>query len=548
MSAGAGSLSGVSASASASARRAPRSAADALHADEIGRTRALLRIGWVVALGVAVALLITPGDRRIAIALGATLAVAVIGSVSLHARLRDPSRYDPRHMNALAVVCVTCSQLGILYVGAFSAAPVMVAVGLYVFCRTERTAAAIVIYAIAAGSHAIEAGLVIAGVIEDPGFYPVGPQAAVQAQIAGQLIMQFAYALCFWLARITRRAAVRSIEQLQRATRLAAQRDVQLAELRRDLDRALEVGVPGRFTGHVFGSWQLGNVLGRGAMGEIYEARHTTTGAEAAVKLLRRERLADPRHVERFLREVRVASSIESPHVVRVLEAASAVDSLPFLAMERLRGVTLGDRLREGARMPPDELVQLVAQVGSVLELARAAGIVHRDLKPHNLFCTEAGTWKVLDFGIAVLAEHSGTLTRGGVIGTPAYMAPEQAKGEAVDHRADVYAFSAVLYRCLTGRVPFAARDTPSLLYAVVHQMPLRPSALAPVSPAVERVLLLGLAKSRAARFATAGELASAFVLALSEDRLPDDLAARARALARDHTWMEPEPAVPGGA
>jgi hypothetical protein len=167
-----------------------------------------------------------------------------------------------------------CGQLGILYVGAFSAAPVMVALGLYFFCRTESTASAIAIYAIAAGAHAVEACLVITGALRDPGFYPVGHHASIPAQIAGQLCLQVAYSLCFWLARATRRTSLDAIAGLQRATRIAAQREVQLAELRRDLARAREVGAPGRFTDHTVGSWQLGNVLGCGAMARVYEAAH----------------------------------------------------------------------------------------------------------------------------------------------------------------------------------------------------------------------------------------------------------------------------------
>ncbi|MEO8703092.1 MAG: serine/threonine-protein kinase, partial [Kofleriaceae bacterium] len=456
-------------------------------------------------------------------------------------RLRDPANYDSVRMNALAVVAVVAGQLGILYTGAFSAAPLAVALGLYFFCRTENSRSAIAIYVLAAGMHAVEAVLVIAGVVDDPGFYPISARASIEAQIAGQLNLQLGYALCFWLARITRASSLRSIEQLQRATRLAAQRDVQVAELRRDLARALEVGGPGRFTDHVVGAWKLGAVIGRGSMGEVYEATHTTTGAEAAVKLLRRELLGDARQIERFLREVRIASSIESPNVVHVLEAGSPTEPIPFLAMERLRGETLGDILRKGTTLGTGELRALVEQIAGVLELARAAGIVHRDLKPQNLFRTETGTWKVLDFGVALLDAGSGTLTRGGVIGTPAYMAPEQAKGDQVDHRADVYALAAIVYRCVTGRPPLAAGDTMSLLYAAVHQMPLRPSTVALLSDSLarslDRVLLVALAKARELRFATAGEFAAAVVPAL-EGSISDELARRARVLPG---WYEPE-------
>ena len=183
--------------------------------------------------------------------------------------------------------------------------------------------------------------------------------------------------------------------------------------------------------------------------------------------------------------------------------------------MERLRGQTLGELLREGGTLPVPSVRQLVRQVGSVLELARAAGIVHRDLKPHNLFLTDEGTWKVLDFGIALLAGTSGTLTRGAVLGTPAYMAPEQAQGKPVDHRADAYALAAVVYRCVTGRQPFSAPDTPALLYQVIHEAPPAPSTIVAVSPELDAALLRALAKSPADRHATVTELVAALDAAL---------------------------------
>jgi hypothetical protein len=531
------------------------SAADALRDEEVERTRTFLRLGWIIAAGTAAAVLAVPGDRRLATALLAVLAVAVAGSVWIYRALGAPAAYQVRRLHALAFAAIVCGELGTMYVGAFSAAPLIVALGLLWFCRTEHLPSAVAVYALAAGSHAVLATLVIAGAIDDPGFYPVRGDRSVEALITGQVILQQAFAICFFLARMTRRSSLRAIEQLQRATRLAAQRDAQVAELRSDLDRALKIGGPGRFTGHVLGSWELAAVLGRGAMGEVYEARHVATGAPAAVKLVRRELLGDPRHVERFLREVRIAGSIDTPHVVKVLEASTPHDPLPFLAMERLHGRTLGELLRAGP-FTGGPLVELVAQVGEALDRARTAGVVHRDLKPHNLFrcedgtqnatqngtgnATQNGTWKVLDFGVALLGETSGTLTRGAAIGTPPYMAPEQARGEAVDHRADLYALGAVIYRCLTGRVPFVARDTPALLYAVVHIMPLRPSAFGPVSPQVEAFLQIALAKSRDARFESGAELAMAFAAA-EQRTLPDLLLRRARRLGQQLAWTEPE-------
>ncbi len=508
-------------------------AASAMHSEEVSRTRVFVQIGWLVTVCVVLATLVLPGNTQIRNALLATLGVGVLGSITAYRSLDD--RYEPRMMAVLAVVAVIAGQLGILYVGVTSAAALIVALGVYFFCRTESFAIALGVYLLVAGAHAAEATLVITGVIDDPGFAPVDPSLSWIAHAAGQLLLQQMYGMCFFLARMTRRSTLKAIEQLQGATRLAAQRDVQLAELRQDLDRALKIGGPGRFSGHVVGSWTLGNVLGRGAMGEVYEAAHTKTGSEAAVKLLRREMLSDPHHVERFFREVRIASSLDSPHVVKVLEASTAEDPIPFLAMERLRGRTLGDLVREGPVIGAP-LRALVSQLGQVLELARRAGIVHRDLKPHNIFVTDAGIWKVLDFGVAVLADSSGTLTHGQVIGTPTYMAPEQARGEQVDHRADLYAMGAVLYRCLTGRAPYSAKDTPTLLYAVVHTMPLRPTE---VGPHLEAFLAIAMAKTKIERFDSAAELASSFLAAL-DNRLDDAMLKRARTLLRNKPWSEP--------
>ena len=513
-------------------------AADALRAEEVKRTRVLLRAGWIAGLVVAGAVLIAPGDPRIATALLATLAVGLVASGWLQRELRDPARFRTSTMTLLALIAVFCGVLGLLYTGTFSAAPVGLVLCVYFFCRSESLASAIVVYVFAAASHAVASFLVIGGVFEEPGFYPVNRNVSVQALVTGQSILQMAYALSFWLARVTRRASLRSIEHLQRATRLAAQRDVQLAELRSDLDRALKIGGPGRFTGVVVGEWEVGNVIGRGAMGEVYDATNVKTKDTAAVKLLRRELLADSRSIERFLRELRVASAIDSPHVVKALDAATPGDPMPFLVMEKLAGQTLSKLLRDGKSLADEPLAALVAQIGSVLELARAAGIVHRDIKPQNLFLTYDNVWKVLDFGVALLAQTSGTLTRGAAIGTPAYMAPEQARGETVDHRADVYALGAVLYRAITGRAPFAQKDTPTLLYAVNHELPLRPSSLAAVSPALEQFLALAMAKQADLRLQSAGELVAAFHAAQT-GALPDELTRRAAALP---AWREPAP------
>jgi len=513
-------------------------AADALRDEEVERTRQFIEIGWVVAVFSVLAVWRLPGDPRLARALLAAIAITVVASLWVHRGLKSAATYRPATMTALAMACVACGVLAILYSGNFAGAPLVIALGIYFFCRTEHRPAAIAVYGTVALGHATIAVLVITGVIDDPGFAPLKEGVRIEAQLAGHGCAQFGYAMAFWLARSTRSASLRSVEELQRATKLAAVRAAQVDEMRDDLDRALKVGGRGRFTGAVVGSWELGNVLGRGGMGEVYEASHVDDAREAAVKLLRRELMIDRNHVERFLREVRAASALDSPHVVRVLEASQPADMIAFLAMERLRGETLGALLRGGGVLDRTLLVELVAQLASALELARVAGMVHRDIKPHNVFLTDDRTWKLLDFGVAVLGDSSGTLTQGGVIGTPGYMAPEQAKGEAVDHRADVYAMGALIYRCLTGRVPFSSPDMPSLLYAMVHEAPIRPGALATVARDVERMLAVALAKRRADRFQTALELAAALPAALA-NRLSPELRHRADTLIRAQPWRE---------
>jgi serine/threonine-protein kinase len=148
--------------------------------------------------------------------------------------------------------------------------------------------------------------------------------------------------------------------------------------------------------------------------------------------------------------------------------------------------------------------------------------------------------WKVLDFGVAALGQHSGTLTQGGVVGTPSSMAPEQARGEKVDYRADLNALGAILYRCLVGQRPFFAPDTPSLPYKVVHGMPVRPTALADLPAQMDDFLAVAMAKDREDRFQSASELFEAFRRAV-DGELSDVVRRKARSLQRSAPWEEPD-------
>ena len=156
----------------------------------------------------------------------------------------------------------------------------------------------------------------------------------------------------------------------------------------------------------------------------------------------------------------------------------------------------------------------LIDHVARGLEVARLAGVVHRDLKPHNLFHHDGSTWKILDFGVSKVMDSEGTLTGEGIVGTPQYMAPEQAQGGRVTQLADVYALGAIAYRCLTGRSPFKGKDLAELVYQVVHVPPIRPGALGRVSRSVEDVLAVAMAKDPRKRFSSALSFSQALIAA----------------------------------
>jgi serine/threonine-protein kinase len=294
--------------------------------------------------------------------------------------------------------------------------------------------------------------------------------------------------------------------------RIIGDREQALQEVVESAERQKRVN-EGRWTNQQIGSFRIGLVLGRGAMGEVYEA-HGPDGNPAAVKLLTARATASSSLVERFHREMEIAARLESPHIVRVFELSAPDAPVPYIAMERLHGTDLATRLRNENRIPSDELVILLDQVARGLEVARLAGVVHRDLKPHNLFHHDGATWKILDFGVSKVMDSEGTLTGEGIVGTPQYMAPEQASGGHVTHLADVYALGAIAYRCLTGRSPFKGKDLSELVYQVVHTPPQRPSTLGRVSSAIDDVLAVAMAKEPRRRFPSALLFAQAFIAA----------------------------------
>jgi serine/threonine protein kinase len=211
------------------------------------------------------------------------------------------------------------------------------------------------------------------------------------------------------------------------------------------------------------GRYRIENVLGRGGMASVYLARDGELDRPVAVKVLA-EHLADtPGFRERFMREARLAAQLSHPNIVQVFDVGEE-DGRPFIVMECVQGATVGDELKQRGTLEPTEVVDLALQICGGLEHAHAAGLVHRDIKPQNLLVRADGTVKIADFGIARAAETTKLTQIGSVLGTAAYLSPEQALGEEVTAAADIYSLGCVLYELLTGRTPYIFETLPQLV------------------------------------------------------------------------------------
>ena len=259
--------------------------------------------------------------------------------------------------------------------------------------------------------------------------------------------------------------------------------------------------------------YEVGEVIGYGGMAEVHRGRDIRLGRDVAIKLLRADLGRDPAFEGRFRREAQSAASLNSPSIVAVYDTGEGVIggvSTPYIVMEYVDGETLRDVLAREGRLLPQRALEITAAVCTALEQAHAAGIVHRDIKPGNVMLTTGGDVKVMDFGIArALTASSATMTQtAAVVGTAHYLSPEQARGEHVDARSDIYSTGCLLYELLTGAPPFTGETAVAVAYQHVREDPTPPSTVEPdVTTDMDAIVLVAMSKNPVNRYSSAAEM-----------------------------------------
>ncbi|MFD0200055.1 MULTISPECIES: Stk1 family PASTA domain-containing Ser/Thr kinase [Saccharothrix] len=271
--------------------------------------------------------------------------------------------------------------------------------------------------------------------------------------------------------------------------------------------------------------YELGETLGYGGMSEVHKGRDVRLGRDVAIKVLRADLARDTQFQERFRREAQNSAALNHPAIVAVYdtgETQTEYGPLPYIVMEFVDGRTLRDIVKTQGPLSGKRAMEVMADVSAALDFSHRHGIVHRDVKPANVMITRSGAVKVMDFGIA-RAVHDGQAAvtqTAAVIGTAQYLSPEQARGEAVDGRSDVYASGCVLFELLTGEPPFTGDSPVAVAYQHVREDPKPPSALNPkVSPALDAIVLKAMAKGPANRYQSAAEMRADLVRVLSGQR-----------------------------
>ncbi|SOD70828.1 serine/threonine-protein kinase [Jatrophihabitans sp. GAS493] len=269
--------------------------------------------------------------------------------------------------------------------------------------------------------------------------------------------------------------------------------------------------------------YELGELIGYGGMAEVHRGRDVRLGREVAIKVLRADLARDQTFLNRFRREAQAAAGLNHPAIVAVYDTGEDVGTdgpIPYIVMEYVSGRTLRDVLKAEGRLPAERAMQVSAEICAALDFSHRNGIVHRDIKPANVMITEAGAVKVMDFGIArALSDNSATVTQtAAVIGTAQYLSPEQARGESVDARSDVYSTGCLLYELITGHPPFTGDSPVAVAYQHVRETAPSPSSVDPTIPrALDSIVMKALAKNPLNRYQSAAEMRSDLQRALAD-------------------------------
>jgi len=273
-------------------------------------------------------------------------------------------------------------------------------------------------------------------------------------------------------------------------------------------------------TPHLLGSrYEIGEALGYGGMAEVHRGRDVRLGREVAVKVLRADLARDPSFQARFRREAQAAASLNHPAIVAVYDTGEELGSQPYIVMEYVEGRTLREVLKTEGRLMPRRAMEIVADVCAALDFSHRNGIIHRDVKPGNVMISRGGAVKVMDFGIArAVADNAATVTQtAAVIGTAQYLSPEQARGESVDARSDVYSTGVLLFELVTGTPPFTGDSPVAVAYQHVRENAPPPSTINPdVPPELDAIVLKAMAKNPANRYQSAGEMRADLIRAIS--------------------------------
>ena len=303
--------------------------------------------------------------------------------------------------------------------------------------------------------------------------------------------------------------------------------------------------------------YELGELIGYGGMAEVHRGRDARLSRDVAIKMLRADLARDPSFLNRFRREAQSSAGLNHPAIVAVYDTGqdhtglgSDAADVPYIVMEFVEGQTLREVLKVEGRLPPRRAMEIVAEVCGALDFSHRNGIVHRDIKPANVMITRAGAVKVMDFGIArAIADNSATVTQtAAVIGTAQYLSPEQARGETVDARSDVYSTGCVLYELVTGHPPFTGDSPVAVAYQHVRENPVVPSSENPAIPrSLDSIIMKALAKNPMNRYQSAGEMRTDLLRALA-DRPVEAEAVLTDAERTQYISKLPPGAVPPGA